>query len=1107
MILDKPVNITKHYKTNGSCVGQGLIRKQRIERWVNKENTFFQVDRVLNTKLFQLGEQREKLIKQHNYHQKIFANKQALRHKDNESILNTLNYVRKCCKHFDEDNSTQSLEENSTMKINRSRSSITNVPKSKRNSSLNTNRQSNSSLTDMFVQHNKKHIQSLRKMSSSTVPIKDEDNQSRHVQFQTNIERNIQSAYVSRKVDSLNTKQYNRNVTSAHNDLQIPTMNSLSLITTIDNKEEKPIKPKIYSSKNLLQEFRQHPERYLSKTNRYLPLLRRQAMKNRSQESSTKIPVQHLSTVCPLNDGSDIAYDDAKSFLSEEIEIKKTTVSSHNANRQIKTKFHVPTKIDLMETDIIETSEYRIALSRARDREYNHLNNLIHTTKSIEHILEPLSTMKTKQEKKSTCFNDVLYSIDSLHCSTTFKNAKRRQNELEKNLSKLSDDGDTSRKHSYVDDTEAALLNDRTNVIPMTSISTDTSIQEHSKKQKNTTVVNVLTTTNKSNQIRTEGREQWSEKLDFLLSIIGFAVDLANIWRFPYLCYKNGGGAFLIPYVLSVILGGMPLFYLELLLGQYYRQGAITCWKKICPLLAGIGWAVTIIAFYTDFYYNVVISWGLYYLFASFKRMLPWSGCNNPWNTKDCSTVNTRRDFMDNCTSYLNSTINSTGELLESNFIYENCSQQLTQLRIVSPAQEYFHLQVYRLKPERNLSLSNLGSINWENLACLGIIYIICYFSMWKGVKTSGKVVWFTALFPYFVLTILMVRGLFLNGSMKGIEYYIRPDLSKLNDAGVWVDAASQTFFSLGPGFGVLMAFASYNDFHHNVYRDAMITVAVNSITSFASGFVIFMFLGYMSEISGREIKDVAEQGSTLVFIVYPEAIATMPWAPLWAIFFFLMLLTLGLDSSFGGSEAIITALSDVFPVLRRHRELFVGVLFTFYFIIGIPSCTDAGVYFVELLQNYAAFYSIIIAVLFEAIAVSWLYGINRISEDVKEMLGSKPGKFWIITWCLIAPLFLGGIVLSGLIQHVAPNYGKLTDPYYHQYPDWSHLVGWMFALSSVIFIPVVAIYQLLMERGSLSTRFRLAITPWKEREKHVNPDIVISTNFIETHNTSDETN
>ncbi|CAF1046306.1 unnamed protein product [Rotaria sp. Silwood1] len=661
------------------------------------------------------------------------------------------------------------------------------------------------------------------------------------------------------------------------------------------------------------------------------------------------------------------------------------------------------------------------------------------------------------------------------------------------------------RRHSLED---APLTNNRTNSEPM--IHNDTSIgneyhHPNSIKKHSITIVEVNTTElalNKSNEEQTETREQWSEKLDFLLSIIGFAVDLANIWRFPYLCYKNGGGAFLIPYVLSVVLGGLPLFYLELLLGQYYRQGAITCWRKICPLLAGIGWAVTIIAFYTDFYYNVVISWGLYYLFASFKKILPWSECNHRWNTPDCSTVNTRRQFLENCINQFNNTLNNTIDLpsinineqhsFETSLLYENCSEKLTQLKIVSPAQEYFHLQVYRLNQTRNLSLENLGNVNWENLGCLAIIYLICYFSMWKGVKTSGKVVWFTALFPYVVLTILMIRGLFLNGSMKGIEYYIRPDLSKLNDPSVWVDAASQTFFSLGPGFGVLMAFASYNDFHHNVFRDAMITVAVNSLTSFASGFVIFMFLGYMSEVSGRAIKDVAEQGSTLVFIVYPEAIATMPWAPVWAVFFFLMLLTLGLDSSFGGSEAIITALSDEFPVLRRHREWFVGILFFFYFLVGIPSCTDAGVYFVELLQNYAAFYSIIIAVFFEAIAVSWLYGIQRISEDVKEMLGTKPGRFWLGTWCIAAPLFLGGIILSGLIHYVNPTYGKVTDPFYYKYPEWSHLLGWMFALSSIVFIPAVAIYQLLIEQGNFTTRFRLAITPWKERQRKQNPDIII---------------
>jgi SNF family Na+-dependent transporter len=90
---------------------------------------------------------------------------------------------------------------------------------------------------------------------------------------------------------------------------------------------------------------------------------------------------------------------------------------------------------------------------------------------------------------------------------------------------------------------------------------------------------------------------------------------------------KNGGGAFLIPYLFMICFLGLPLFYLELAIGQYYRSGAITCWKKICPLLSGVGYAVVMIAFLTDFYYNVIISWGVYYFFNSFHKKLPWTNC------------------------------------------------------------------------------------------------------------------------------------------------------------------------------------------------------------------------------------------------------------------------------------------------------------------------------------------------------------------------------------------------------------------------------------------------------------------------------------------------
>lgn len=131
-------------------------------------------------------------------------------------------------------------------------------------------------------------------------------------------------------------------------------------------------------------------------------------------------------------------------------------------------------------------------------------------------------------------------------------------------------------------------------------------------------------------------RETWGKKIDFLLSVIGFAVDLANVWRFPYLCYKNGGGAFLIPYILFLVIAGMPLFYMELALGQYNREGAATIWK-ICPVFKGVGYTVIIIALYVGFYYNVIIAWSLHYLFSSMTRELPWLKCGNSWNSPNCT--------------------------------------------------------------------------------------------------------------------------------------------------------------------------------------------------------------------------------------------------------------------------------------------------------------------------------------------------------------------------------------------------------------------------------------------------------------------------------------
>lgn len=562
-------------------------------------------------------------------------------------------------------------------------------------------------------------------------------------------------------------------------------------------------------------------------------------------------------------------------------------------------------------------------------------------------------------------------------------------------------------------------------------------------------------------------RETWSGKVDFLLSVIGFAVDLANVWRFPYLCYKNGGGAFLVPYCIMLFVGGIPLFYMELALGQFHRKGAITCWGRIVPLFKGIGYAVVLIAFYVDFYYNVIIAWALRFFFASFTDMLPWTTCDNPWNTPQCRPLDV--NIWSNTTTAVDaSSMNGTLKNVST------AAPPITE-EFASASFEYFNRAILEL--HRSEGLHDLGAIKWDMALCLLAVYLICYFSLWKGISTSGKVVWFTALFPYVVLLILLVRGITLPGSADGIKYYLSPNFSSITKAEVWVDAATQVFFSLGPGFGVLLAYASYNEYHNNVYQDALLTSVINSCTSFVAGFVIFSVLGYMAHVTGRNIAEVATEGPGLVFIVYPAAIATMPGSIFWALIFFMMLLTLGLDSSFGGSEAIITALSDEFPLIGRHREIFVACLFTLYFLVGLASCAQGGFYFFHLLDRYAAGYSMLVAVFFESIAVAWIYGTNRFCEDIKDMIGFAPGFYWRVCWRFLAPLFLMFIIVYGLMGYEPLTYENYV------YPTWANALGWAIAGSSVLMIPLVAIYQLIITPGSIGQRFKLLTTPWRDHQ------------------------
>jgi len=554
-------------------------------------------------------------------------------------------------------------------------------------------------------------------------------------------------------------------------------------------------------------------------------------------------------------------------------------------------------------------------------------------------------------------------------------------------------------------------------------------------------------------------RETWDKKIEFLLAVVGFAVDLGNVWRFPYVCYANGGGAFLVPYFIMLIFGGLPLFYMELCLGQFHRCGCLSLWEKICPMLKGIGYAICVIDIYVGMFYNTVIGWAVYYFVQAFLsaaqftysdevNSLPWTSCDNPWNS------------------------NSSCVLLSE-------VQGRNKTHLSSPAEEYYMRGV--LEMQKSQGITELGAIKPSLALSTLAVFVLVYFALWKGVKSTGKVVWVTAIAPYIILFCLLIRGVTLDGADIGIKYYLTPQWEKLFTMKVWIAAATQIFFSLGPGFGTLLALSSYNKFNNNCYKDAIITSTINCITSFVAGFVIFSVLGYMAKMQGLNVSDVGMEGEGLVFIVYSDAIASMPGSFFWAILFFFMLITLGIDSTFGGLEAMITGLCDEFPkTLGKHRELFVLVLLGGIFLCCLPTCTYGGKDLVAMLNMFGSSTPILFVVFLETIGVFWFYGVSRFCDDVEQMIGSQPSMFWRVCWKFISPLFLFIILIFSLIDFIALDGMEhfKNSLYAKPCPSWLGFLGWCMTFSSIWLIPAYAIYLYFQQEGTPMERFTKISSP-----------------------------
>ena len=487
-------------------------------------------------------------------------------------------------------------------------------------------------------------------------------------------------------------------------------------------------------------------------------------------------------------------------------------------------------------------------------------------------------------------------------------------------------------------------------------------------------------------------RDKWKTRTAFLFAAIGSAVGLGNLWRFPYLANEYGGGAFLIPYLIALIVLGVPLLLLEFAVGQKLQKGAAHAFKTVHGRLSGIGWGTLIGAFTVVVYYAAVMAWSLMFLINSFTTKLPWKG----------------------------------------------------------NASEFFYGSILNLSD--SISASGALGINWTLFFALAAIWITIFFIVRKGVKSVGKVVMFTVPLPVILLFILLLRGVTLPGALDGIGAYIIPNFAALLDPSIWSAAASQIFFTLSLGFGIMIAYASYNK-KNDVKSDAVTMATANTAISILAGFVVFSILGFMAHTSGKLVTDVAQAGPGLAFIAFPTALAEIPLAPVFAALFFLALLTLGIDSAFSLIEAVNTSIKDINNNIKTTTVAFWSCLVAF--LLGILFVTNAGLYYLDIVDHFVTNYVLLLVGIFESIAIGWIYGADKLREYINKNAKKKIGVWWEYAIKYVVPIVLFTLLVLQFLKDVGTPYGG--------YPTWALTIGW---LSAIIPLTVMVVFSLISEKA-----------------------------------------
>ena len=481
-----------------------------------------------------------------------------------------------------------------------------------------------------------------------------------------------------------------------------------------------------------------------------------------------------------------------------------------------------------------------------------------------------------------------------------------------------------------------------------------------------------------------EERGQWQSNIGFLFAAIGSAIGLGNIWRFPYVAYKSGGGAFFIPYITALFTAGIPILMLELSLGNKLRASAPKAFRIIGKKFEWLGWwAVSFVMFGIEMYYIVIIGWCANFLVFSFTQA--WGADPN--------------------TFFFTKFLGMGGKVL------------------------------------------SFQGINFTVILGVAVIWFVNWFITSRGIeKGIEKAVKIMMPLLFVITVVIIIWSMCLEGARAGIVQYIKPDFARITDIKVWIMAYGQIFFSLSLGFGIMIAYASYLPKKTNIFKNSLIIGFSNSSYEVFAGFGVFSILGYMATQQGKPIQEVVTSGLGLAFVAYPQAISLLPLGIIFGILFFFLLAIAGVSSSISIIEAFSSAMIDKFNVPRRKTINtvcaigFIGsMIFTF---------KNSGLHMLDIVDHFINQYGLITVGVIEAILIGWLFKTDLLKDHMESNLTKGKDnavfKALLVLWkyCIkfVTPVMLGGVIIYSLF------FEELVKPY-EGYPIPALIIlgiGWL---------------------------------------------------------------